>query len=203
MTIAKLLVSASLLATAAVSVPSVAAVVTPVSVTASSTFIFSYQPQFLIDGSGLTAGIHDGNFLNHWMSETTGVPAYLVFDLGQTYMLTEALIWQYNVDFGLDRGVRDLTVSVSSDAVNYQQIGAGTLVQANGVATAAQTVSAVGTGRYVRLDLLNNYGDQFTWTGLAEVRFTGAVPEASTWAMLIAGFGFVGSALRRRRAVAA
>jgi len=30
-----------------------------------------------------------------------------------------------------------------------------------------------------------------------------SVPEASTWAMLIAGFGFVGSALRRRRAVAA
>lgn len=33
--------------------------------------------------------------------------------------------------------------------------------------------------------------------------FLTAVPEASTWVMLIAGFGFVGSALRRRRAIAA
>ncbi len=30
-----------------------------------------------------------------------------------------------------------------------------------------------------------------------------AVPEAATWAMMIAGFGMVGSAMRRRRAVAA
>ncbi len=31
----------------------------------------------------------------------------------------------------------------------------------------------------------------------------GAVPEASTWAMLIAGFGLVGASMRRRKAVAA
>ncbi|QMW23528.1 PEPxxWA-CTERM sorting domain-containing protein [Sandaracinobacteroides saxicola] len=31
----------------------------------------------------------------------------------------------------------------------------------------------------------------------------GAVPEASTWAMLISGFGLVGAGLRRRRALAA
>ena len=31
----------------------------------------------------------------------------------------------------------------------------------------------------------------------------GAVPEPATWAMMIAGFGLAGSALRRRRAVAA
>jgi hypothetical protein len=34
-------------------------------------------------------------------------------------------------------------------------------------------------------------------------RLTGAVPEPSSWAMLIAGFGLTGAAMRRRRAVAA
>jgi hypothetical protein len=29
------------------------------------------------------------------------------------------------------------------------------------------------------------------------------IPEASTWAMMIAGFGLVGSAMRRRRLAAA
>ena len=39
--------------------------------------------------------------------------------------------------------------------------------------------------------------------GLDDVSLTSAVPEASTWAMLIAGFGLVGVSARRRRAVAA
>lgn len=39
--------------------------------------------------------------------------------------------------------------------------------------------------------------------GLDNVSLTAAVPEAPTWAMLIAGFGLVGTALRRRTAVAA
>lgn len=39
--------------------------------------------------------------------------------------------------------------------------------------------------------------------GLDNVSLTGGVPEAPTWAMLIAGFGLVGVTLRRRAAVAA
>ncbi|WP_353218164.1 PEPxxWA-CTERM sorting domain-containing protein [Sandarakinorhabdus sp.] len=35
-----------------------------------------------------------------------------------------------------------------------------------------------------------------------QLQFQGAVPEPSSWAMLIAGFGLIGATLRRRRAVA-
>ena len=66
----------------------------------------------------------------------------------------------------------------------------------------ATLVALDGAARYVRIDTLTNWGNP-SWTGLAEVRFTGAVPEASTWAMLIAGFGLVGVSMRRRRAIAA
>lgn len=38
---------------------------------------------------------------------------------------------------------------------------------------------------------------------IADVGNGGVIPEPATWAMLIAGFGLVGSALRRRREVAA
>lgn len=37
----------------------------------------------------------------------------------------------------------------------------------------------------------------------ALVEPTATVPEPGTWAMLIAGFGFVGAALRRRRTITA
>lgn len=43
----------------------------------------------------------------------------------------------------------------------------------------------------------------FYAAGLDNVSLTGGVPEAPTWAMLIAGFGLIGTALRRRTAVAA
>ncbi|MGL6042861.1 MAG: PEPxxWA-CTERM sorting domain-containing protein [Sandaracinobacteroides sp.] len=184
---------------AAFAVPASADVLTPISVEASSTFIFNYQPEFLIDGSGLSGGLHDGNFLNHWMSGTTGEKATLTFDLGDSFRLTDARIWQYNVDFGLNRGARNVEIFVSRDGVEFVAGGSGVLEQADGISTAAQIIGIEGTGRYVRLDLLDNYGDQFTWTGLAEVRIGGIIPEPATWAMLIAGFGIVGVAARRRR----
>jgi uncharacterized protein YraI len=46
-------------------------------------------------------------------------------------------------------------------------------------------------------------GLKFTSTGVAfeidDITAAGAVPEPATWAMLIAGFGLVGAAMRRQR----
>ncbi len=44
-----------------------------------------------------------------------------------------------------------------------------------------------------------------TWTFVSEIKFDGkgGVPEPATWAMMIAGFGLAGTALRRRRAITA
>jgi hypothetical protein len=192
----------SLAAFSLAAVPASAAVITPVAVEASSTFPVFYLPANLINGSGLSGGLHDGDFNNHWMSDTTGEPAFLIFDLGTSVALTDARLWQYNVDFGLDRGARDIAFSTSLDGVTFADAGTGTMARATGAPAAAQVFALDGTARYVRVDLLNNHGDRFTWTGLAEARFAGAVPEPTTWAMLIIGFGFVGMAARRRTALA-
>ena len=54
-----------------------------------------------------------------------------------------------------------------------------------------------------------NYSQaQVLYAGIEEVILPppptpGAIPEPATWAMLIMGFGFVGSAMRRRRGIAA
>ena len=182
--------------------PASAAIITPVGVTASSTF-WTYDVSNLINGSGLVDGFHDGNYTNAWMTDTTGEPAFLIFDLGAAYTLSSALIWQFNVDFGLDRGVRDIAVSLSADGESFVEAVAGSLAKADGQPAAAQRLELAGDARYVRFDLRNNHGDQYTWTGLSEVRFDGiaaAVPEPANWAMMIGGFALVGGMMRRQRA---
>lgn len=65
----------------------------------------------------------------------------------------------------------------------------------DGVAFAGwQSASAIG-----RVDILNAIPNNYVLAAQSGLFQNSAVPEPATWAMLIAGFGFVGSTLRRRR----
>lgn len=63
--------------------------------------------------------------------------------------------------------------------------------------------NGAGLGSFDRLEFTANGQGGFQLDNVSLSPATGAVPEASTWAMLIAGFGLVGAAKRRRRLVAA
>jgi hypothetical protein len=81
----------------------------------------------------------------------------------------------------------------------------------NGINTpfTAPTLGTVGFINFTGLSLTGNSlslqldQGQGRWVFVSEISFSSAVPEAATWAMLIAGFGMVGATLRRRRMVAA
>ena len=85
----------------------------------------------------------------------------------------------------------------------------------NGVATtfAAPPTGFIGTSIINGLNLTgNSLTIEFqqlhgTWTFVSEVRFDGTpgsnVPEPASWALLLTGFALAGTALRRRRALAA
>ena len=76
-----------------------------------------------------------------------------------------------------------------------------------------------GTIGFIDFTGLNEFGSSLTlqffqntvpgngWVFVSEVSFNGvpnnAVPEPASWAMLIAGFGLTGAAMRRRRRVTA
>jgi hypothetical protein len=193
--------------------PASAALVTPVKVTASDTFSFfgQYKPENLIDGSGLSADLHDGNFANMWQTNLGVNQANLVFEFDREYALDDVAIWNYN--FGnpaefqstILRGVKDFRLSASIDGVTYTTIVEARLAMGTGQPLAAQMFDADGfTARFVKLDILNNYGQgtyaERDWnSGLSEVRFT-AVPEPASWAMMIGGFAAAGGAMRRRNA---
>jgi hypothetical protein len=86
----------------------------------------------------------------------------------------------------------------------------GTLVSATTLA--AGTIGWVDlsgfsvTGGTHTLQFLTDNSGFYPWVFVSEVTFdgtTGGVPEASVWAMLLAGFGLTGAAVRRRRISAA
>lgn len=99
----------------------------------------------------------------------------------------------YTIDFGVDQFVGALTggssptgtIGVSDLLLNYTITG--------------------GTGRFV------DASGAFTGLGTADARLRpstvtlsfAAVPEPSTWAMMLLGFGAVGFAMRRRRSASA
>ncbi len=63
----------------------------------------------------------------------------------------------------------------------------------------AATTGCDGVGNGIRIST-NTFGDGIPQTGLQQIGVAtgGAIPEPASWAMLIAGFGLVGAAARRR-----
>ena len=203
-------------ASLAVATPAAAATITPVSAVASNTFPFwnEYKAENLINGSGLTDGLHDANYYNMWMTDLSVDTATLVFDLGAVFDLTAIDVWNYN--FGvpgfastIERGAKAFKLSLSLDGLSYSQALSGEFSRAAGQPLAAERLSLGGKARYVQLELSGNHQSYpeiygYAPIGLSEVRFQGAaVPEPGTWALMILGFGAAGTVLRRRRMVAA
>lgn len=69
----------------------------------------------------------------------------------------------------------------------------------------AFSYTATSAGTYTLSFGARNNGDNFSSSGavLDNVSVAPGVPEAATWAMMIAGFGLVGAAMRRRSAAIA
>ena len=83
------------------------------------------------------------------------------------------------------------------DAANAL-ISSGSLANVNGFSL----VNVAGSG-IKSLVISNGSGGGYNWVyGVGELSYNGGVPEPAAWAMMLAGFGLVGSAMRRRSKVA-
>lgn len=177
-----------------------AGVISVSDVTASSTF-YTYDVNNLVNGSGLSGNIHDGNWPNKWMTNQT-VTGNLTFDLGSVYNLSSTSIWNYGGGCcGAGRSVKDLDIMVSVDGISYNSIGSFILNQSPTNSIIADVISLNTTAQYIRFDLNSNYGDSYT--GLSEVQFNGdvaAVPEPISFALLALGFIGIGFSRKKKTA---
>ena len=124
--------------------------------------------------------------------------AYLAVNNGQSATLTTPLLKSFSMYIGSVDTYNHITFKGPN---GYEETisGSDLVAQANG------DQSSSGTNRRFYFDFGNQRvnqvvfsatGDAFEFDNIA----AGAVPEPATWAMLIAGFGMVGAAMRRRKA---
>jgi hypothetical protein len=204
-----------------------AIIINPVSATESShDTAFGASILATINGSGLSStstvntggdpstgfsGVtHDTSSGNMWRtfvaSNGFGAPvdpnAVLTWDLGATYNLTGIYYWNYNEFTEIDRGIRNVNISTSADGVNFSTPTLVTLAQSGGSFSdpgASLSLTALNA-QYVRFEVISNYGDP-DLAGLGEVRFIGtaAIPEPSSYALILGGVACVFSLGLRRR----
>lgn len=145
-----------------------------VSAPASATSFAGNGTQTIINGSGAfsDAQIPVGLF-NDEINFTT--PSAGSADVGVLYLLSS--------------GITGLTASFNGTPINFVSVGGGLLAGGitKSVALGSQSILVSGTS--------NGSG---SYSG--NVTFSAAVPELATWLMMIAGVGFTGFAMRRRKA---
>ena len=90
-----------------------------------------------------------------WASELGVNQAQLTFDLGGTFSLSGASIWNY--DFGnpagfqstILRGVQDIRILTSLDGLTFSEVFTGTLALGTGEPLGAQNFAFTGDARLV------------------------------------------------------
>ena len=167
-----------------------AALITPTGVTASSTHS-SYNVDHLIDDSGLSAPVgltstHSRNFVHQWMSDTGDTTPSLIFDLGGTFNISAAHIWNYSYASSDDRGVKTLDISYST------ALNGASLTEINTESgPQTKTFSSV-SAQYIKFSVTEPHGTAEN-TGLSEVKFD-TIPEPSVLALIgISGLGILAS----------
>ncbi len=183
-----------------------AATVVPVSAIGSSSFP-GYNDFFAVDTG-------PGSATTDWSSFSQGSASKLNLDLGAVYNLATAFVTDRVTSGGGNGGyvggTTDFTTSYSlqafTDATFTTTLGAAfvfnkaTPVAPTGVASFLDTESVAGlSGRFIQYSVLASNGAN---AGLSNIQFDTAVPEPATWGLMLAGFGMVGFAARRRTAFA-
>ena len=180
--------------------------------TASSVYqnyMDSYSAQKAVDGSTterrpdpLTPYIEDSG--NYWLGKGWNesgytMPAWLLIDLGQSYLISEISVLNIVNGGYRDRGSKDFNIQVSLDGVSYADpILSGTLEWQNETFQTFPFNSGT-TARYVKMNITSTYGS-YRCPGINEIKIMSAPVSAKAYGIVRSGesgnytYGVVGSA---------
>lgn len=155
---------------------------------------------------------HTVNFQGfEWFSNRGTTSAVVTYDLGSVMQIDRVALW--NEEFA---GIGLLNLLTSTNGSTFTSLGNFVPTDNPPVSTSVTDYGAdvfsfaTTMTRYVRFSMSQcpqPNGNNYTSCSIGEVAFrtatvNGAVPEPATWALMLAGFGAVGGAMRRRRTVA-
>jgi hypothetical protein len=143
-------------------------------------------PSLIVDGSGLDGSMHSAESDTMWLSATGDAMPWLMFEFDQLQKLDQMLIWNSNSksEGFIGWGLKDVNIETSMDGVAWTALGdSGQITKAPGLDSYDQPhVVDLGlvTARYVRINILTNWGGLLQQYGVAEVQFYGLPVYART-----------------------
>ena len=149
---------------------------------------------FCVDGDAQAPGVDDyiTATITNTFKKATAINDTFVFRIDKNGVGSGGLQTSFSSTNTL-LTITDLIINGVSYAAAITKTAAGTSVNVNGI--------QIEKGALNYIQVLGSFkpsskGGQANYTG--NLTFTAAVPEASTWAMMMLGLGFTGFAMRRR-----
>jgi hypothetical protein len=140
----------------------------------------------MVNGSGLEGGAHSENGDTMWLSAQADLDPWLMFEFDQIQKLDRMLIWNSNSksEAFIGWGLKDVTIETSLDGVDWTSLGDSVQVSRAPGQAGYDTPQAVDLGlapaKYVRLNILSNWGGFLKQYGVSEVQFYGLPVYART-----------------------
>jgi hypothetical protein len=137
-----------------------------------------------VDGSGLTGNTHSAGSEQMWLSGSPDLSPWLMYEFNAVEKLDQMLIWNSNSssEAFIGWGLKDVTIETSIDGVDWTALAdAPQIAKAPGQPT-YNTPQAIDFGliqaKYVRINILSNWGGLLMQYGVSEVQFYGLPVQA-------------------------
>ncbi|MCF7974604.1 MAG: discoidin domain-containing protein [Phycisphaerae bacterium] len=154
-------------------------------VTASSSAA-SNPPSMTVNGSGLDGNTHATETDTMWLSATGDLTPWLMFEFDNVQKLDQMLIWNSNSksEGFIGWGIKDVNIETSLDGVDWTGLAQSSQIARAPGLDAYDHPQAVDLGlasaKYVRINILSNWGGLLQQYGVAEVQFYGLPVYART-----------------------
>ncbi|MCF7976075.1 MAG: discoidin domain-containing protein, partial [Phycisphaerae bacterium] len=142
-------------------------------------------PVMTVNGSGLDGDAHSANQEDMWLSAAVDVSPWLMYEFDNVQKLDRMLIWNSNSGSEpfIGWGIKDVNIVTSLDGVVWTGLTETTISKAPGL-PAYNEPQVIDFGliqaKYVKIEILSNWGGFLKQYGVSEVQFYGLPVYART-----------------------